>query len=77
MIESNLLQRLIVTRILMNSATDADKAKAKESTDKLVAEAQKQFPTEELFMQQLKATGMSPEQFRTRAYEQTLSRSRH
>lgn len=72
-IESNLLQRIIVTRLLMNTATEADKAKAKESTDKLVAEAKKQFPTEELFNQQLKATGMSAEQFRERAYEQTLS----
>lgn len=72
-VESNLLQRYIITKILMNNATDADKAKAKESTDKLVAEAKKQFPTEELFLQQLKATGMTPEQFRARAHEQTLS----
>lgn len=71
-IESNLLQRLVITRVLVGIANDADKAKAKESTDKLVAEAKKQFPTEEGFLKQLKMTGMSPEQFRTRAYEQTL-----
>lgn len=72
LIESNLLQRLIITKVLVGRANDADKAKAKESTDKLIADAKKQFPTEEMFNQQLKATGMSPEQFRARAHEQTL-----
>ena len=73
MIESNLLQRIVITRILTGRATDADKAKAKETTDKLIAEAKKQFPSEELFNQQLKATGMSAEEFRERANEQALA----
>ena len=71
-IESNLLQRLIITKVLVSRANDADKAKAKESTDKLIGDAKKQFPSEEMFNQQLKATGMSAEQFRARAFEQTL-----
>lgn len=70
--ESNLLQRLIITKVLVNRATDADREKAKKATDKLIADARKQFPTEELFNQQLKSTGMSFEQFQTRAHEQTL-----
>ncbi|MEO6182837.1 MAG: peptidylprolyl isomerase [Verrucomicrobiota bacterium] len=72
LVESNLVQRLIVTKVLTGRANDADKAKAKESTEKLITDAKKQFPTEELFLQQLKATGMSADQFRARAYEQTL-----
>jgi peptidyl-prolyl cis-trans isomerase C len=71
-IESNLLERLIITKVLTSRATDADKAKAKESTEKLIADAKKQFPSEDLFEQQLKATGMSFDQFHARAYEQTL-----
>ena len=71
MVESNLLQRIIVTRVLVNRATDEDKAKAQTTTEKLIADAKKQYPSEEVFAQQLKATGMSPEQFHARAFEQT------
>jgi peptidyl-prolyl cis-trans isomerase C len=72
MVESNLLDRIIVTKVLTGRATDEDKAKAKESTEKLIANARKQFPTDEAFERQLQATGMSPDQFHSRAYEQTL-----
>lgn len=72
MVESNLLQRIIITKVLTGRANAADKAKAKESTDKLIANAKKQFPSEEMFERQLKATGMSFDQFQARAYEQTL-----
>ena len=72
LVESNLLQRLVITKVLTGRADAADKTKAKEATDKLIADAKKQFPTEELFQQQLKATGMSAEQFQSRAFEQTL-----
>ena len=72
LVESNLLQRLIVTKVLIGRANDADKAKAKEASEKLMTDAKKQFSTEELFIQQLKATGMSLDQFRSRAFEQTL-----
>lgn len=72
MVESNLLQRIIITKVLVGRSNDADKAKAKESTDKLIANAKKQFPSEEMFTRQLKATGMSFEQFQARAFEQTL-----
>ena len=70
LVESNLLQRIIVTRVLVNRATDEDKAKAQTTTEKLIADAKKQYPSEEAFAQQLKATGMSPEQFHARALEQ-------
>ena len=72
LVESNLLQRLIITKVLIGRANDADKAKAKEASEKLMTDAKKQFSTEELFIQQLKATGMSLDQFRSRAFEQTL-----
>jgi peptidyl-prolyl cis-trans isomerase C len=71
-VESNLLERLIITKVLVGRANDADKTKAKESADKLLADSKKQFPSEELFDRQLKASGMSMEQFKARAFEQTL-----
>src|SRR6185436_16560210 len=49
MIESKLLDRLIITQILMGKANAADKAKAKETSDKILADAMKRFPTEEAF----------------------------
>lgn len=72
MVESNLLQRLVITKVLIGRSNEDDRAKAGTATEKLVADAKKQFPTEEAFLQQLKATGLSHEQFRARALEQTI-----
>lgn len=72
MVESNLLARLVVTKVLVRRATDEDRTKARVTTDKLIADAKKQYPSEELFAQQLRSAGMSPEQFNARAFEQTL-----
>ena len=71
-IESNLLQRIILTETLLGRSTADDKTKAKESTEKLLEQTKKQFPTEEAFNSQVKATGMSMEQFRIRAEEQNI-----
>ena len=72
LVVSNLLQRLVITKVLVNRANESDKTKAGTATEKLVADAKKQYLTEEAFQQQLKATGMSFEQFRARALEQTI-----
>jgi len=72
MVESNLLQRLVITKVLVSRANEQDKTKAATATEKLISDAKLQYPTEDIFLQQLKASGMSPEQFRARALEQTL-----
>jgi parvulin-like peptidyl-prolyl isomerase len=71
--EAQLLQRLVVTQILTNRVTDADRTVAKGLADKFTAESKKNAPSEEAFYRQLKAMGLSPEQFDRRVTEQALA----
>ncbi len=71
--QAQLLDRLITTKLLVNRATDADNAKAKELAKKFAEEARKSAPSEELFGLQLKALGLSPEQFHQRIMEQAVA----
>src|ERR1051325_6670596 len=68
-IESNLLDRLIVSQILLIRATPDDKAKAKEKSDEFLKEVKSRVTSESLFRAQLKAMGITPEKFETRAME--------
>jgi len=70
--ESQLLERLIVTQVLTNMVTDADRKIAKDISDKFIADAKKNGTSEEAFNRQLKAMGLSPEQFNRRVTEQSL-----
>lgn len=70
--EAQLLQRLIVTQILTNRVTDADRKLAKELGDKFTAESMRNATSEDAFNRQLKAMGLSPEQFSRRVMEQSL-----
>src|SRR5262245_10096261 len=47
--EAQLLDRLVITQILVARATDADKAKAKELADKFTEESKKVTPSEDMF----------------------------
>jgi peptidyl-prolyl cis-trans isomerase C len=71
-IEEKLAERLVITKILMDKATDKDKTEGDTSSEKLIADMRKRFPTEELFGQQLKATGMSLDEFKHRIREQSI-----
>ena len=71
--EAQLLQRLVVTQILTNRVTDADRKLAKELEEKFMTEARKNAPSEEAFYRQLKAMGLSFEQFNRRVTEQALA----
>ncbi len=71
-IQADLLERLIVTEMLMHRATDADKAKGKEASEKYIADMKQQLGTEESFNTQIKATGMNLDQFRARLLEQEI-----
>ncbi len=71
--QAQLLERLITTRLLVNRATDADNAKAKELAKKLAEEARKSAPSEERLGLQLKALGLSAEQFNQRIMEQAVA----
>lgn len=70
--ESQLLQRLVVTQVLTNLATDADRKLGKEIGDKFIADAKKNAASDEAFNRQLKVMGLTPEQFGRRVTEQSL-----
>src|SRR6266850_730074 len=71
--EAQLLDRLIITRILNNRAIDQDKLRARELSGKFIAEARKAVASEEMFRRQLKAAGMSQEAFTNRVMEQAVA----
>jgi len=72
LVETNILDRMIFARILLQKATAEDKAKAKEAADQFVAAERRRLPTEESFKRRLLALGMSPEVFAARALEDKL-----
>lgn len=71
--EAQLLERLLITQLLGQRATDADRKLAKELGDKFLAESKQGAASEDSFYRQLKAMGMSPEQFQKRVDEQSLA----
>jgi peptidyl-prolyl cis-trans isomerase C len=74
LVRSNLLQHLIITQILLQRATPEDKTAIKKMVDDDIAQARKSAPSPEAFDAQIKASGMSLEQVRQRAYEEQLAR---
>lgn len=71
--EAQLLDRLIVTQLLVNRATPADKTKAKELADKFTEESKKLSSNEDMFYRQLKAMGLSPAAYRKVVDEQAMA----
>jgi peptidyl-prolyl cis-trans isomerase C len=71
--EAQLLDRLILNRLLGNRATDADRARGKEIAAKLLAESKKEFPNEEAFFRRIKALGLTAAQFNQRVQDQALA----
>jgi peptidyl-prolyl cis-trans isomerase C len=72
LLRSNLLQHLILGKILTEKATDADRAKTLELIDKAIAESRAKAGGEDAFEVQLKATGMTLDQIRTNAFKEQL-----
>jgi len=71
--EAQLLDRLIITQLLVNRATDADKAKAKELAEKFTEETRKLASNEDSFYRQLKAMGLSANAYKRIVQEQALA----
>jgi peptidyl-prolyl cis-trans isomerase C len=71
--EAQLLERLVVTQLLAQRATDEDRKMAKELGDRFLEESKKGAVSEESFYRQLKALGMTPEQFKKRVDEQSMA----
>ncbi|MGC8989364.1 MAG: peptidylprolyl isomerase [Verrucomicrobiia bacterium] len=71
-VAARLLDRMVVSRILLQKATEEDLKKAKEAADKFIADTKGKAPSEESYRRQLRATGMTPELFEKRANEQAI-----
>lgn len=70
-IEGKILEQLVAKRVLANRATEAEKTKAQAKSDEYYSELKKRQPSEEAFLRQLKAEGMTLEQFRKRLLDDT------
>jgi peptidyl-prolyl cis-trans isomerase C len=71
-VRSNLLDHLIVNQILIQKATESDKALAKKQVDDYITRARTNAPSPEAFEQQIKSTGMTLAQVRDRMEEDRL-----
>ncbi len=71
--EAQLLDRMIVTQLLVNKATAADKEHSKTNVTKFLAESRKMATTEQDFVRHLKSLGMTLGQFTNRVMEQAVS----
>lgn len=74
-LEEQVLSRLINTRLLLDRATVADQAQAKELAEKTYTEYKGRMPSEDAFKRQIVALGMSLEQFRSRILEEATFRA--
>ena len=71
--EGKILDRLVVTQVLLGRATNDDRKKARESVDKYIADAKKEAPSEESFHRQLRALGLTPEKFQAKMMERAIA----
>ena len=71
-VESQLLDRLVITRLLVNRATEEDKKKARTAADKYVASTREQAGSEESFVRQLGAMNFTPAQFDAQVLERAV-----
>jgi len=71
-IAAQMLDRLVMIRIVEQYATAADRTKAEELAAKFIADTKSKARSEESYRRQLVATGIKPELFETRAFEQAL-----
>jgi parvulin-like peptidyl-prolyl isomerase len=67
------LNSLIGTQILLQKATDADKAEGKKDADQIIAQKIKQFGSQELVEQQLKAIGKTLDEWRADMTQQATA----
>jgi parvulin-like peptidyl-prolyl isomerase len=72
-IEGQMLNRLIQIQILLQRATDADKAEGKKKADTQIATLLTRAGSQEVFERQLKAVGMSPDELRTKVSQEATA----
>ncbi|HEY1172922.1 MAG TPA: peptidylprolyl isomerase [Verrucomicrobiae bacterium] len=73
-LRTNLVDRIVLSRLIVNRATADEKSEAKKAAEKVVEEAKKRAPNEEAFKRRLEAVGMKYETFLQRAEEEMIVR---
>jgi peptidyl-prolyl cis-trans isomerase C len=73
-VRAKLLDRLIINKILIPTATADDSNTVAQSVDRQIAMARSNAPSQEAFDQKVKATGMSLDALREKMRQQELSR---
>ena len=71
--EAQLLDRMIVTQLLVQKATAEDRAKANTNAVKFMEESRKNADSDEAFVRHIKSLGLSMAQFTNRVMEQAVS----
>jgi peptidyl-prolyl cis-trans isomerase C len=71
-LQTNILDRLVMTQLIVARGTAEDQLEAKKQAEKFVDEVKKRLPNEEAFKRRLDANGMKPETFMARAQEEAL-----
>jgi len=71
--EAQLLDRMIVTQLLVNKATAEDRERSKTNAAKFFGESRKMAESEDDFRRHLKSLGMTLQQFTNRVMEQAVS----
>ena len=70
--EAQLLDRLVITKLLVTRATEEDKKKARTAADKFVASTKAQAGSDESFQRQLSAMNFTTEQFDAQVLERAV-----
>ncbi|HWD21110.1 MAG TPA: peptidylprolyl isomerase [Verrucomicrobiae bacterium] len=71
-LRSNLLQHIVLGKILTQRATDDDRKKTKDLIDQAIADSKARAGSEENFDTQIKASGMTLDQIRSNAFTEQL-----
>ena len=72
-IEAQMLNRLVQIQLLLQKATDADKAEGKSKADVQIAALLERAGSQEAFDRQLKAVGMTPTELRTKITQEATA----
>lgn len=71
-IEAGIVSELIVVRLCLQQAIEADREAAKKITDDFLAEQRKKAASEQSFQVQLRARGLTLEDLKKKVYEQAI-----
>jgi peptidyl-prolyl cis-trans isomerase C len=73
-VESDILERMVVDKILAQKATESEKTRTREEVAKYFEDVRKSSPSEDLFQQQIKASGKTLDELKAAAVEKKLAR---